>query len=493
MALTPKLEIRQSPSLLLTPRLRQAISLLQMNNLELSEAVEQELLANPLLEREDDRLTEKGDSLPDTAAPEPPPDDSTAPDQDIDSAAEFDDFGSDTEGYEPFETADWSDYGQSKIKRGDDDSFDFFEKKLTRKKSLYDMLDEQINQTFTAGSDRLIAKILSERLDAAGYFRGDTKELATGLKTSPERLNSVLSRLKQFEPAGIFAENLAECLKIQLQDRGALTAETKTLLDNLPLLAARRFKELAALCGCSVEQILSAAGTIKSLNPKPAADFAADPPSYVVPDVFIRRNRNGEYRVELNNMTLPRLLINHDYYTELKKDRSAARYLKENLSHANFLIKALRQRATTILRVAEEIVLRQYHFFEQGIDHLRPMTLKDVAGALSLSESTVSRITAGKYLAAPNGLFELKYFFSAAAGSYIGEDASTTVVKHKIKTLIDAEDPAHILSDDKIVELLEHDGIKIARRTVAKYRDALGIPTSGSRKRAKRLQPLAVR
>ena len=181
------------------------------------------------------------------------------------------------------------------------------------------------------------------------------------------------------------------------------------------------------------------------------------------------------------------------YYTELKKDRSAARYLKENLSHANFLIKALRQRATTILRVAEEIVLRQYHFFEQGIDHLRPMTLKDVAGALSLSESTVSRITAGKYLAAPNGLFELKYFFSAAAGSYIGEDASTTVVKHKIKTLIDAEAPAHILSDDKIVELLEHDGIKIARRTVAKYRDALGIPTSGSRKRAKRLQPLAVR
>ena len=489
MALTPKLEIRQSQSLLLTPRLRQAISLLQMNNLELNEAVEQELRGNPLLEREDDRLADTEDDFAPTIDDIGQTPEETAAEEmlpDIDAAAEFDDFGSDSEGYEAFETADWADYNQNKTRRGDDDAFDYFEKKLAGEKSLYDLLDEQINLAFTRASDRLLAGILSENLDAAGYFRGNLAELAARLKTSPERLNDILGRLKQFEPSGIFAENLAECLKIQLADGGNLTPKFDTLLDNLPLLAERKFKELSTLCGCTPAQITAAAALIKTLNPKPAAAFADNRATYIIPDVFVKRNRRGEYRVELNDMTLPRLLINRGYYAELRKDKSAARYLKENLSHANFLIKALHQRATTILRVAEEIVLRQYHFFEKGIEHLRPMTLKDVAGALSLSESTVSRVTTGKYLEAPNGMFELKYFFSAAAGSYIGDDTSTTVIRHKIKTLIDNEDPHHILSDDKIVELLEQDGVKIARRTVTKYREALGIPTSGQRKRAKR-------
>lgn len=489
MALTPKLEIRQSQSLLLTPRLRQAISLLQMNNLELNEVVEQELLNNPLLERENEFLAE----IPDTPDPsinatdlieETAGNDTIMPD--TDETTEFDDFGSDSEGYTNFETTDWSDYNQNKIRRNDDDAFDYFEKKLAAEKSLYTLLDEQINLTFTETADRLMAKILSEKLDSAGYFRGNLSEIASRLKTPVERLQKILAHLKQFEPAGIFAENLAECLKIQLSDRRKLSPSLKILLDNLPLLAERKFKELANLCRCSVEDILNDAAEIKSLNPKPAADFTAEQTSYVIPDVFIRRNRRGEYRIELNNMTLPRLLINHSYYSELKNDKSASRYLKENLSHANFLIKALHQRASTILRVAEEIVLRQYAFFEKGIEYLRPMTLKDVAEALSLSESTVSRVTAGKYLSAPNGLFELKYFFSSAAGSYIGETTSATAVKHKIKSLIDAEDPQHILSDDKIVELLEHDGIRIARRTVAKYRESLNIPTSGQRKRSKR-------
>ena len=337
---------------------------------------------------------------------------------------------------------------------------------------------------FIIGTERHDSRRIDNQLRGRAGRQGDPGE--TRLKTSPERLNDILGRLKQFEPSGIFAENLAECLKIQLADGGNLTPELDTLLDNLPLLAERKFKELSTLCGCTPAQIIAAAALIKTLNPKPAAAFADNRATYIIPDVFVKRNRRGEYRVELNDMTLPRLLINRGYYAELRKDKSAARYLKENLSHANFLIKALHQRATTILRVAEEIVLRQYHFFEKGIEHLRPMTLKDVAGALSLSESTVSRVTTGKYLEAPNGMFELKYFFSAAAGSYIGDDTSTTVIRHKIKTLIDNEDPHHILSDDKIVELLEQDGVKIARRTVTKYREALGIPTSGQRKRAKR-------
>jgi RNA polymerase sigma-54 factor len=228
--------------------------------------------------------------------------------------------------------------------------------------------------------------------------------------------------------------------------------------------------------------------TLKSLNPKPAADWFSTPASYIIPDVFVKASTNGSYRVELNNMSLPRLLINQTYYAELKQNKTAARYLKENLSHANFLIKALHQRATTILRVTEEIVLRQYQFFEQGIEHLKPLTLKDIAESLEINESTVSRVTSNKYMSTPRGLFELKYFFSQAAGSYIGNtDTSTTAIKHKIKQLIDNETPANILSDDKLVELLGQEGIKIARRTIAKYREALGIETSAQRKRLKRI------
>lgn len=491
MALTPKLEIKQSQSLQLTPQLRQAISLLQMSNLELNDVIEQELRNNPLLEREDDYLNENTETTPpsiDTLndKPENPYQESPiAPENDEQDA--FDDFGSDTEGYTSFETTEWSDYNHSKIQRTNDDSFDYFEQKLSKEKSLYDILDEQIGAKWTNPADKLIAKILNEQLDEAGYFRGDTASLAAKLKTSPERLQKILNGLKTFEPSGIFAENLSECLKIQAADAGLLSKEMACLLDNLPLLAERRFKELAKLCGCSVENIPILAARIKQFNPKPTAAWFADKPAYVIPDVFVRRTASGKYRVELNNLSLPKLLINHTYYSNFKKDKTAARYLKENLSHASFLIRAMHQRATTILRVSEEIILRQYDFFEKGIEYLKPMTLKDLAETLELNESTVSRVTTNKYMSTPNGLFELKYFFSAAAGSYIGkDDTSTTVIKHKIKTLIENETPAHILSDDNIVTLLENEGIKIARRTVAKYRESLGIKTSAERKRLKR-------
>lgn len=491
MALTPKLEIKQSQSLQLTPQLRQAISLLQMSNLELSEVIEQELQNNPLLEREDDYLSNVSetplqtiDNLNDSPAP-PYQETPIAPDNDEQNT--FDDFGSDTEGYTSFETADWSDYNNSKTKRTDDDAFDYFEQKLSKEKSLYDILDEQIGAKWTNPVDKLMAKILSEHLDDAGYFRGDIISLAEQLKTNPEKLKKILEGLKEFEPAGIFAENLSECLKIQAKDANLLSDEMARLLEHLPLLADRRFKELAKLCGCTPEDISILAAKIKQFNPKPAAEWFGDKPSYIIPDVFVKRTLSGEYRVELNNLSLPKLLINHTYYSDFKKDKTAVRYLKENLSHASFLIRAMHQRATSILRVSEEIVLRQYDFFEKGIDHLKPMTLKDVAEALELNESTISRVTTNKYMSTPSGLFELKYFFSTAAGSYIGkDDTSTTTIKHKIKSLIENETPAHILSDDNIVSLLENEGVKIARRTVAKYREALNIPTSAQRKRLKR-------
>ena len=492
MALTPKLEIKQSQSLLLTPQLRQAIGLLQLNNLELNELIEQELQSNPLLEREDEHLSSVSDNeqpnIDDLNAITENPYSETPITPDIDYQDNFDDFGSDTEGYDTFETTDWADYNHGKNLIASDDSYDYFEKKLAQEDSLYSLIEKQISLHFTSSIDKLLAKILSEHLDSAGYFRGNIPSIASTLKTTPDRLHQVLQKLKTFEPSGLFAENLSECLKLQLLDTDDLTPELEILLDNLPLLADKNFKELAKLCSCSPEQISLMANQLKKLNPKPAAGYSVPQTEYIIPDVFIKKGNLGTYRVELNNMTLPRLLINQHYYTELKTDKSASRYFKDNLKHASFLIRAMNQRATTILRVSEEIVLRQYHFFEHGIEHLKPMTLKDIAEALSVNESTVSRITSGKYMSTPRGLFELKYFFSNAAGSYIGnDDTSTLTIKHKIKQLIDNEEPNHILSDDKIVALLGQEGIKIARRTVTKYREALGIPTSGQRKRSKRV------
>ena len=492
MALTPRLEIKQSRSLLLTPQLRQAIGLLQMTNIELNELIEQELQNNPLLEREDDHLSSSEQSLPQTIddydTPSATPYEEAPISNDIDTNEQFDDYGSDTEGYDTFENTDWSDYNHSKNALNGDEEYDYFEKKLSQEKSLYTILDEQISLHFTNPKDRFIAKILTEHLDDAGYFRGNLENIAAKLKISPNKLIPILDKLKTFEPSGIFAQNLAECLKLQLQDTSLLTPTMSTLLDNLELLASRKLKDLAKLCDCQIEDILPLISQIKSLNPKPAADYITPNTSYIIPDVLLKRTSSGEYIVELNPLSLPKLLINHSYYSNLKKDKSAARFLKNNLSHANFLIKAMHQRATTILRVAEEIVLRQYSFFEQGIEHLKPMTLKDIAQTLSINESTASRVTSGKYISTPRGMFELKYFFSAKAGSYIGtEDTSTTTIKHLIKNLIDKEDPKHILSDDKIVDILGQEGIKIARRTVTKYREAMGLPTSGERKRAKRV------
>lgn len=486
MALAPKLEIKQTQSLKLSPQLKQAINLLQMSNLELNEFVEQELSSNPLLEKEDE-LLRQDDS--DTQNISPQEDDDFA--NDFDEQNHFDDFGSDSEGYNSFENSDWSDYRQTKAHITADDDFDYISERLASDKSLYDIIKEQIDLNFTDNSDKILALILLENMDTSGYFSADISSLAAKLKVSASRLQKILDKMKQFEPSGIFAQNLAECLKIQLNDRNELSPAMQILLDNLPLLANKDFNKLCRLCNCSIEQLSDMIKQIQSLNPKPAADWSTTFNSNIIPDIIVRRNVSGEYRVELNQLTLPRLLINHRYYSEMKSDRNAARYLKENFNRASFILKALHSRATSILRIAEEIILRQYNFFEKGIEQLKPMTLKDIALALDLSESTVSRVSTNKYMATPIGTFELKYFFSNAAGSYLSnDDTSTLAIKHRIKKLIEKEDPKHILSDEKIVELLENDGTKIARRTVAKYREALNIPTSAERKRLVRNKPI---
>ena len=503
MAVTPKLEIKQSQSLLMTPQLRQAINLLQMNNIELASLIENELASNPLLISEAESLNDfspdgqssKEQSIDDYDAPSPQSEEETFS-PDIDYTAAFDDdFGSDREGYNSAAgDYNWQDYALTKTQNRDPDgNFDFFEQKLSDKKSVYQLISEQISLKFTQPEEKLIAFRLAESLDESGYFRGNISDIARQLHISEPRVANVLKTLKSFEPSGLFAENLAECIALQLADDNRLSPLMQQLLTRLDLIAEHRHKELCRLLNISEEQLTAMLAQIRSVNPKPAAGFETGFTSYIIPDVFVRRTKPHFYTVELNNLSLPRVLIDHRYYAEINRlapqDKATRKFLKNNLGSANFLIRALHQRAQTILRVSEEIVKMQYDFFEKGIDGLRPMTLKDIAAAAEIHESTVSRVTTRKYMQTPRGLFELKYFFSQAAGTYTGnEETSTTAIKHKIKQLITEEAPQNILSDDKLVELLAREGIKIARRTVAKYREAMNLPTSAERKRQKRLK-----
>lgn len=492
MAITPKLEIKQSQSLLMTPQLRQAINLLQMSNLELSSVIEQELASNPLLEREDDFLNqdnEKEQTIDDYAS-ETEDNVDTPLDIDIDNI--FDDDGSDCEGYETANDYDWQDYAKNKDKRhSPEEDYDFFEQKLSSTKSLYQHLSEQIQISLADTKEKIIAFRLMSFLDESGYFRGDTKKIAAILHTEESNVTKVLNKLKEFEPSGIFAENLAECIALQLKEKDRLDIKMQTLLQNLDLLGKREYKRLQKKLNVDEDDLKEMILDIQSTNPKPALEYEQKETDYIIPDVFVRRNKYGEYYVELNSRSLPRVLIDQRYYKEIKrqseKNKEAKKYLKTQSGSASFLIRALRQRAETILRISEEIVKTQRDFFENGIESLKPMALKDIAEAVEMHESTVSRVTANKYMHTPLGIFELKYFFSSAAGSYSGEDnQSTTAIKHKIKQMIENEDPKKILSDDKISELLAREGLKVARRTVAKYRESLKIAPSSARKREKR-------
>lgn len=492
MAITPKLEIKQSQSLLMTPQLRQAINLLQMSNLELNDVIEQELASNPLLEKEDDFIARddtKEQTIDDYDSPSEQTEE-TAPDIEIDN--DFDDYGADCEGYETSNDYDWQDYARSKDKRNSpEEDYDFFEQKLSSPQTLYQHLSEQIQITFSAPKEKMIAFRLMSFLDESGYFRGDAKKIAAILHTEEKDIKKVLERLKGLEPSGIFAENLSECIAIQLKDKDRLDSKMQALLKNLDLLGKREYKLLQKKLEVDEEDLKEMISDIKSTNPKPASEYEIKENNYIIPDVFVRRNKYGEYIVELNNRSLPRILIDRRYYKEIKaiseKNKEAKKYLKTQYGSASFLIRALHQRADTILRISEEIIKSQRDFFEKGIESLKPMALKDIAEAVEMHESTVSRVTTNKYMHTPLGIFELKYFFSAAAGSYSGdENQSTTSIKHKIKQMIENEDPKKILSDDKISELLARQGLKVARRTVAKYRESMKIAPSSERKREKR-------
>ena len=495
-----RLELRQSQALVMTPQLQQAIKMLQLSNLELSAFVEAEIEQNPLLEP-GEREAEDG------AAPggEPPADtpavngaaearpaaltgDGAPDDGDHWRAAAGEDGDGTVEtGGDLGDTEPW----RSRSGAGHGGDLPGIDQAAARPRTLREHLIEQIGADLPAQADRVIALHLLDQLDEAGYLQGGLDGAAERLGCAPARIERVLARLQEFDPPGVFARDLAECLALQLRDRNRLDPAMQRLLDNLPLLAARNGAALMRLCGVDAEDLAEMVAEIKSLDPRPG--FAFDPPlaQPVVPDIIMRSQMDGGWAVELNAETLPRVLVNNRYYARISRavlSKTEREYLTDRLQAANWLVKSLHQRAITILKVATEIVQQQDGFFRHGVQSLRPLILRDIADAIGMHESTVSRVTTNKYIATPRGLFELKYFFTSAIAASRGGDAhSAEAVRFRIRSLIDRETSDSTLSDERIVELLQQYGVDIARRTVAKYREAMRIPSSVQRRRDKML------
>ncbi|MBO6827454.1 MAG: RNA polymerase factor sigma-54 [Sneathiella sp.] len=514
MVLAPRLEIRQSQQLVMTPQLQQAIKLLQLSNLDLSAFVEQELEKNPLLERGDADLNPEApleniredadafgnDELPDTPMQEVEvlegsaiPDAQNDPlDTDYDNLYNNDANSDIAEPMTAEAPAGANDYLSGPISGGSFDPERSFEDNLTEEKSLQDHLRDQIQDQQLSNEQRFIATYMIDLVSDAGYFTEDLQEIADQLGSSYDLVEDTFELLRDFEPAGVFARDLGDCMALQLKERGRLDVLMQAFLDNLQLLADGKLSELARICGTDQEDILDMASELRTLDPKPGLQFGGALADTVVPDVFVSKNPDGSWKVELNSETLPKVLVNNYYHAQINtkaRKKEEKEFISDCLNTANWLVKSLDQRANTILKVATELVRQQEMFFTYGITHLKPLNLKTIADAIEMHESTVSRVTSNKYVACPRGTFELKYFFTSAIGSTGGGDVhSAEAVKHRLKQMVDAESPTAILSDDKIVELMKKDGIDIARRTVAKYRDALNIPSSVQRRRLKKKQ-----
>jgi RNA polymerase sigma-54 factor len=337
----------------------------------------------------------------------------------------------------------------------------------------------------------LIGAYLIDNIDEAGYLRLDLPATAESLGCGLDDLEAVIAKLQRFDPVGVFARDLKECLALQLAELDRLDPAMQRLLDNLDLIARHDNTTLLKRCEIDADDLVEMLAEIRSLNPKPGLQFDAEMPPPVVPDVFVRQHADGGWMVELNSETLPRVLVNERYFARVHvaaRNKAEKEYLAEQLSTANWLVKSLDQRARTILRVSREIVRQQDAFLVHGIQQLRPLVLRNIADAVQMHESTISRVTTNKYMATPRGIFELKYFFTSAIAATDGEESfSAESVRFRIKQLIDAEDPENVLSDDRLVELLREDGINIARRTIAKYREAMRIASSVQRRREKKL------
>ena len=484
MGLGPSLSLRQSQQLVLTPQLTQAIKLLQLSNMELEAYIAEELSKNPLLESSNDEGEEQpaGDFVSDDDGGEDgdAPDDPGA-DNLIAGQADDDrplDMDWQTEALETDSFADVVTSG------GGEEAFDFDRVEYSAS-SLAEYLQDQLHgQSGPAGD---LARILAETLEETGYLTIPLEQIAELTGASLGQVEQGLKLVQGLEPAGVGARSLAECLALQAQAADRYDPAMARLIDNLDLLSKGRTADLKRICGVDDEDLADMIRELRAYDPKPGCRFSGSVGEDVTPDVFIRRTRAG-FSVELNQATLPRVLVNRRYYQELKsgpQDKASRAWLSECLQSASWLVKALDQRARTIVKVVSEIVKRQQGFFERGVSAMKPMTLREVAEVIGMHELTVSRVTSNKYLLCDRGLFELKYFFGSGVASAEGDGAAAEAVKDAIKTLIDAE--TEILSDDAIAALLKQKGFDCARRTVVKYREAMGIGSSIQRRRLRKI------
>lgn len=498
MSLAPRLDLRQSQSLVMTPQLQQAIKLLALSNLEIETFIAEEVEKNPLLDASGGEEREAAEATdPEPVAERDGPADSTElldggaatgeASLDVDFTAEtfHHDSAADSVGGLDGGLGLGGTGGGGAGEDGPD--FDSFS---APDLSLADHLLAQAGAVVD-GADLFIAQHLIDQIDEAGYLTASLLDIATRLGVPLARVEAVLALIQTLDPTGVGARDLAECLALQAKEADRYDPCMAALIANLDLLARGELGRLKRICGVDDEDMADMIRELRAYDPKPGCRHGGDPVASVTPDIFVAPRGMG-WAVELNSATLPRVLVNRAYYAEVSagpQDKSSKAWLSDMLASANWLVKALDQRQRTIIKVASEIVKQQEAFFRHGVSHLRPLTLRQVADAIEMHESTVSRVTSNKYLSCARGLFELKYFFTSAIQSADGGDAvSAEAVKSAIRALIQAEDPKKILSDDTLVEMLNSKGFDIARRTVAKYREAMGIGSSVQRRRQKTLE-----
>ena len=491
MAISQKLELRQGQGLVMTPQLMQAIKLLQLSSLDLAAYVEAELEKNPLLERADPPPGEESAQTLERAqgADESEPGDDEGANESIRTESIRDSDESEERPRAAGTETAYSEWANVGAGGGGTDSNYNLEAFVSAETTLADHLGRQLSLAPLMPGERMIGQYLINLVDEAGYVRGELETTAEKLGATIAEVEHVLGIVQTFDPPGVGARDLGECLALQLKELDRYDPAMAALIANLDLLAKRDYSALKRAAGVDEEDLHDMIGEIRRLNPKPGLAFGGGVVQPVVPDVFVRAAPNGEWNVELNSDTLPRVLINQSYYASVSKTAKSEKektFLAECLQTANWLTRSLDQRARTILKVATEIVRQQDAFLAHGVQHLRPLNLRIVADAIGMHESTVSRVTANKYMATPRGIFELKYFFSSSIAAADGGEAhSAEAVRDRIKRMIDAESADDILSDDTIVQKLKSDGVDIARRTVAKYREAMRIPSSVQRRREK--------
>ena len=475
MALELKLSLRLSQKLIMTPSLQQAIKMLQMSKLELVEEIAQELEANPVLE---DGSTTETTEAPPTAKEEGAPtevDASTekAPYDEIDYESFFQDLDGE---YVPRPSVEFREELPS------------FENTLSKPSSLSDHMLWQLDLSTTSDGMKAIGRAIIGNLDEDGFLRATVEEIcAMDPSFSRDEVEFTLGFIQGFDPPGVAARDLQECLLIQLRHIGSGGGPEEVIIrDHLDKLQNQRYKELAAALNCSMDDLGHTLEIIRGLDPRPGQKYNSTSSQYVVPDVYVVK-LDGEYQVLLNEEGLPRLRISPVYRRMVERgpdpnNREARAYVREKLRSAFRLIKSLEERQRTIYKVASSIVRFQREFLESGIEKIRPLILKDVAEDIGMHESTVSRVVNNKYMHTTRGVYEMRFFFHSGIGSAYGEDISSLTVKQKIRTIVGEEDPRHPFSDSEIVKMLRSDGLKIARRTVAKYREELRIPSSTSRR-----------